>query len=221
MSGTVARPMPVPDLAGLLARPKRPPKAATMGDLQSQPERLPDNSATSEPVIEELSQALDSNAVVTHADLADSAAAPVTKVSRRGSTHAPAESAQPSNRSQEIPLAESRAGRQYLRTKAVQLPRSIHRQVTAEAARRGTTATVLMLTAINSTYHLLPTALRDTQPPAGGLFDVPQDRVRQEPTVQTTLRMTDAQLDAINELVAANATNRSRLFSTAIGLYLE
>lgn len=113
--------------------------------------------------------------------------------------------------------------RQYLRSKAVQLPRSIHRRLTEEASHRGTTATALMLTAVNSTYHLLPDAVGGAAAnrPTGGLFDIPQDRALQEPTVQTTLRMTDAQIEAIDELVKAISTNRSRLFATAVTLYLK
>ena len=217
MSDVVARPMPVPNLAGLLARPKRSTKEPTSEDRQSLAAAPRNARALPEPVVDPVSPPIGSSAPVTEAD----SAVLVPQTLRRRSTHAPRISPQPNPSDLEASLQEAAGGRQYLRTKAVQLPRSVHRRVTEEAVRRGTTATALMLTAINSTYHLLPDALRETQRPAGSLFDIPQDRLAQEPTVQTTLRMTDAQLEAINGLVTANSTNRSRLFGVAISLFLD
>ena len=104
--------------------------------------------------------------------------------------------------------------------KAVLLPRSIHQLVAEEAARRGTTATALMLTAISVTHDQLPKALRVTDEPAQGAFDIPQDRASHEAKIQTTLRLTDRQLEVINELVTTTATNRSKVFTVAIRLYL-
>lgn len=217
MSDVVARPMPVPNLAGLLARPKRPTKEPTSEDRRSQVAAPRNARALPEPVVDQVSPPIGGSAPVTEAD----SEVLVPQTLRRRSPHVPRISPQPNPRDLEASLQEAAGGRQYLRTKAVQLPRSVHRRVTEEAVRRGTTATALMLTAINSTYHLLPDALRETQRPAGSLFDIPQDRLAQEPTVQTTLRMTDAQLEAINGLVTANSTNRSRLFGVAISLFLD
>jgi len=218
MSDVVARPMPVPDLAGLLARPKRPPKATVV--------ESPSDTTSSDHPVTPTTIADDSPAMpgrgsaATKPDLADETTLSAKKSASHQATASPARSRRSSNPVREVSLRDS--GRQYLRTKALQLPRSVHRRVTEEAARRGTTATALMLMAVNSTYQLLPEALsRKTQQSGGVLFDIPQDRAGQEPTVQTTLRMTDAQLEAINELVAANSTNRSRLFGTAIELFLD
>lgn len=217
MSDVVARPMPVPDLAGLLTRPKRPTKEPTSEeDQQPQAAAPQDASATPEPAVDHVSSLIEGNAAVTEDDSADSAPQAL-----RRTTHIPPVPPRPTPRDSQTSLEDAGGRRQYLRTKAVQLPRSVHRRVTEEAARRGTTGTALMLTAINSTYRLLPAALRERQRPAGSLFDIPQDRLAQEPTVQTTLRMTDTQLEAINELVTANSTNRSRLFGVAISLFLD
>lgn len=219
MSDVVARPMPVPDLAGLLARPKRTPKATVVEPL-SDTTLSSDNPVTPEIIVDDLPAMLGRDSVATKPDLADETPLPAIKAASQQSTASAAKSRRSSNPVREVSLRDS--GRQYLRTKALQLPRSVHRRVTEEAARRGTTATALMLMAVNSTYQQLPEALRrKTQQSGAVLFDIPQDRAGQEPTVQTTLRMTDAQLEAINELVAANSTNRSRLFGTAIELFLD
>ena len=216
MSDAVARPMPVPNLAGLLARPKRPVKEPTSKDQQPRraaPEHI---SALIEPAVGQVSPSIEDSSHITAADSVDSAPATL-----RRTTNVPPMPPQPTPRDSQTSLTDAGVTRQYLRTKALQLPRSVHGRVAQEAARRGTTATALMLTAINLTYNRLPDALRETQRPAGTLFDIPQARSSQEPTVQTTLRMTDAQLQAINQLVASNATNRSRLFTVAISLFLD
>lgn len=219
MSDVVARPMPVPDLAGLLARPKRTPKA-TVVESPSATISSVDNQVTLKIIDEDPPTVLARDSIATKPDAAVETSLQAMKSANRQTTASPADSRRPSKPVREVLPGDS--GRQYLRTKALQLPRSVHRRVTEEAARRETTATALMLMAVNSTYQQLPEALRrKTQQTSRVLFDIPQDRARREPTVQTTLRMTDAQLEAINELVAANSTNRSRLFGTAIELYLN
>jgi len=52
------------------------------------------------------------------------------------------------------------------------------------------------------------------------LFAVPQNKATSEPSVQTTIRVTDAQYAAIAALVAEHHTNRSRLVTTALELHL-
>lgn len=219
MSDVVARPMPVPDLAGLLARPKKTPKAK-VGESPSNTTSLSDTSVAPATIADHLPSMLGRGLAATKPDLADATPLPAIKAVVQQPASGPAESPQSGN--QKSGASPGASSRQYLRTKALQLPRSVHRRVTEEAARRGTTATALMLMAVNSTYQLLPDALRRQRQTSGAvLFDIPQDHAGQEPTVQTTLRMTDAQLEAINGLVAANSTNRSRLFATAIKLFLD
>jgi len=52
------------------------------------------------------------------------------------------------------------------------------------------------------------------------LFAIPQDRAVAEPSVQTTIRVTDIQFQAIETLVAEHETNRSHLVTAALRLHL-
>lgn len=114
--------------------------------------------------------------------------------------------------------------RQYLRSIAVYLPRSLHQQVRSAATRQSTTATALMLAAVNSTHDQLAEALaQQTGEPAtaGDLFEIPQAKRVAEPTVQTTIRVTDSQYRTLSELAAGHQVNRSQLLATAVRLYLS
>lgn len=112
--------------------------------------------------------------------------------------------------------------RPYRRSIAVYLPRSVHRALQTQAEQRGTTATALILTAVNATHPLLAAPL--TQKPARAgeddLFDVPQNRRLDEPQVATTIRVTDAQYDALAELTALHGASRSAVIAAAVRLYL-
>ncbi len=113
--------------------------------------------------------------------------------------------------------------REYLRSIALYLPRTIHQQLGSAAAELGTTRTALILGAVNSTHEHLGVALTATTAPARSqdLFAVPQNKTSTEPSVQTTIRVTDAQYAAITALVAEHHTNRSRLVTTALQLHLR
>ncbi len=112
--------------------------------------------------------------------------------------------------------------RQYLRSITVYIPRSMHRAVGIAARERKTTRTALMLAALNATHQQLGEVLAANKPPARkqDLFAVPQTRTAAEPSVQTTIRVTDSQFEAIENLVAEHATNRSRLVTAALQIYL-
>jgi hypothetical protein len=120
------------------------------------------------------------------------------------------------------PQPDDPGQRQYLRSIAICLPRSVHQHLHTQAATRSTTATALILQALNNTHAQLPDALAKTQPDkAGGdLFDIPQARRTGEPVVETTIRVTDRQHQTLTHLATTHKTNRSRLISTALGLYL-
>lgn len=114
--------------------------------------------------------------------------------------------------------------RQYLRSIAVYLPRSLHQQVRSAATRQSTTATALMLAAVNSTHDRLADALAQQageRTEAGDLFEIPQAKRVAEPTVQTTIRVTDSQYRTLTELAASHQVNRSQLLATAVRLYLS
>ena len=97
-------------------------------------------------------------------------------------------------------------GREYLRTKSIYLPRSLHQRLGEFATARKTTRTALILTAINQTHSQLGAYLASENASAGGggredLFDIPQDKKDTEPAVQTTIRITDRQHQAIETLM--------------------
>ena len=120
------------------------------------------------------------------------------------------------------PTASVGDQREYLRSIALYLPRTLHQQLGSAAAERGATRTALILDAINSTHTRLGPALAAPTPPVGSdhLFVVPQNKPTPEPSVQTTIRVTDAQYEAITALIAEHHTNRSRLITTALQLHL-
>ena len=114
---------------------------------------------------------------------------------------------------------------QYLRSITVYLPRELHHQAGVSATARGTTRTALILEAVNHTHQRVGDALAaaDTALSPGegqALFAVPQARPASPPSVQTTIRITDDQHTALEELVERHATNRSRLIATALRLHL-
>jgi len=104
--------------------------------------------------------------------------------------------------------------REYLRSIALYLPRTVHAQLGRVATELGTTRTALNLGAVNSTHDRLGAALTATTATARShdLFAVPQNKTSTEPLVQTTIRVT--------ALVAEHHTNRSRLVTTALQLHL-
>ena len=117
------------------------------------------------------------------------------------------------------------SGRQYLRIKSIYLPRSLHQRLGEQAISRKTTRTALILTAINHTHSQLGSYLATAggSSGAGGvddLFDIPQHKKDAEPAVQTTIRITDRQHQAIETLVEKYGTNRSQLVTAALMLYL-
>ena len=113
--------------------------------------------------------------------------------------------------------------RTYLRSISVYLPRTLHRTLHEEAARRSTTATATMLTAVSATHATLEGALPDSREEsvAEGLFDIPQARQKSaEPRVATTIRVTDAQHQALTALTARYGVSRSEVISAALRIHL-
>ena len=115
--------------------------------------------------------------------------------------------------------------RQYLRIKSVYLPRSLHQRLGKYATAQKTTRTALILAAVNHTHSRLGSYLATGSGPSGSasvndLFDIPQLKKDAEPAVQTTIRITDRQHQAIEALVAQLGTNRSQLVAAALRLYL-
>lgn len=201
MTNVAARPMPTPDLAGLLSKPARPARA-------SDPIGPPTSSKTTDPETTAVEPAEPSRAEPKPESTLTPTGIAGPPRPRSVSTSAVTEPA-------------GSTGRQYLRSIALYLPRSMHKRVAEQASARGTTRTALILTAVNRTHSRLAPAFASEERAGGGdLFDIPQQKTVKEPSVQTTIRVTDRQIAAIDELVTQNATNRSRLIATALTLYL-
>lgn len=218
MTDVSSRPMPTPDLANLLKKPRRP-AAET-------------NSHTPNPPPE--AQALHGDAAVK-SDAAEPQP-PITTPPQAPASAAPGpeESASERKRQRPIPTAGAdianqppqTSARQYLRIKSVYLPRSLHQRLGEYATAQKTTRTALILAAVNQTHDRLGSYLATGSGPSGGaggndLFDIPQLKKDAEPAVQTTVRITDRQHQAIETLVAQLGTNRSQLVAAALTLYLR
>jgi hypothetical protein len=201
MTAPTPSPMQTPDIGGLLrrtppaARPTPPPAPRTDVEVPPPaPAEAPPTAATPTPAR-------------TPRRRGTAPAAAATSIQKR--------------------VARGASGRQYLRSIAVYLPRSVHQQLKTEAAAGATTATALILAAVNATHgrvgDLLDEDRESTAGLAGGgtdLFEIPQARRVAEPTVQTTIRVTDAQLQAITELAATHDANRSQLITASLRLHL-
>lgn len=195
MSTPNPSPMKTPNLAGLLKRPTTPrtdtPPRAVRPDAES---------TVTEP------DGID----------ADTDAAPPKKALSR-----------PRSRTSEPkPAPPAVPAREYLRSVMVYLPRSLHQQLRTRAQDDQTTATALILGAVNATHARLGqllTRVETTQHGArpGDLFAVPQERQAAEPRVQTTIRVTDAQFQALNDLTAQHHVNRSKMIVTAVREWLR
>ena len=203
MTGPPPSPMQTPDIGGLLrrnpptARPTPPPAEDPRSNVEvpsAAPSGTPPAAATP---------------------------APAKTPRRRG--NAPA--AAPTSVQKRVSRGPS--GHQYLRSIAVYLPRSVHQQLKTTAAAGATTATALILAAVNATHGRVGDLIEEDRDssagPSGGgtdLFEIPQARKAAEPTVQTTIRVTDAQLQAITELAATLDANRSQLITASLRLHL-
>lgn len=194
MTSAKSSPMTTPDLAGLLARVSTPPTAAP--------------TATSPPASESV-------------PLAEVKTDESTPTDHRSAPPAP--ESRPRSSKTTTQTGPTNAARQYLRSMAVYLPRSLHQQLRQAATGRDTTATALLLAAVNSTHDRVGDALSRSGGTGDGsqdLFDIPQARRASEPTVQTTIRVTDGQHQVLNNLARSHGVNRSQLIATALRLYL-
>lgn len=196
MTGPTPSPMQTPDIGSLLRRTSPPTTTAPRTDVEVPP---------------------------PPAEASPTAAAPTTARAPRRRGAAPTATAT----SVQKRVARGASGHQYLRSIAVYLPRSVHQQLKTAAAAGATTATALILAAVNATHGRVGGLLEEDRELAAGsagggtdLFEIPQARKAAEPTVQTTIRVTDAQLQAITELAATHDANRSQLITASLRLHL-
>lgn len=209
MTSMTPRPMGTPDLAGILSRPKRPARSVAQPDLVASPA----SSTGSELDVTE--------SPTTDSPVSDTL--PTRRPTRRSrpaiAQGAASRSAVPGESTADS--GEAGSVRSYLRPMTVYLPRSIFERLDAETSRRGISRTAMMLMAVNDTHERLPELLAVEPAPRGALFDVPQARpAKTEPDVQTSIRVTDQQLAVLQALATQNSTNRSRVLTAAIDLFL-
>ena len=217
MTSTTPRPMQTPDLAGLLGKPARRPRPDPEPSQVDADDAPADDHSQDPPVVEKAPATV---AAKPPTPPSPAPAAPATRPKRSAAPRAPE-----SNTTGSVTANTSTApsGRQYLRTIALYIPRSLHRSLGERADATGTTRTALILTAVNERHHDLPAALNTSTntTAAGDLFDIPQQRTDKEPSVHTTIRVTDRQLTAIDHLVQQLETNRSALIAAALRLQLN
>ena len=227
MTSIGSRPMQTPNLAGLLAKPPRRPRPTPPPVDETEP--VSTTPAVPTPPSAPISTVNGGDSTnperakqtpPTDDPSADMSAGAGPEVALRTKKSRPKASA--ADEAQR-PGTAATAQRQYLQSKAFNLPRSLHRRLGEQAAAQHTTRTALILTALNQTHAELAAVLQaqETGTPNGGdLFDIPQMRSEKEPSVQTTIRVTDQQLKAIDELVSKLGTNRSHLVAAALTTYL-
>lgn len=213
MTDVSSRPMATPDLANLLKRPRQPAASA--------PSDAPDSNGVT-ALRDKVTDEAEHEASIAIPPEGAAAAQPVLDESVRERKQRRPKPASDAVVTSEPALT---SGRQYLRIKSIYLPRSVHQRLGEQATSRKTTRTALILTAINQTHSQLGSYLAADDGSSGGggiddLFDIPQHRKDAEPAVQTTIRITDRQHQAIETLVIKYGTNRSQLVTAALMLYL-
>jgi len=219
MTPATPSPMPTPNLAGLLRKPAR---------ITEHPTNEPSSHTKSNVQVEPVAEAMLVDPPSTRNAALQLAAqtATLTVDSAMKRPRVTEQTAKLTDSMQTAPV------RQYLRSIAVYLPRSLHQALRLEAARANTTATALMLAAVNRTYERITeglaldgsegeaTEFSPSSVASRDLFTVPQARRATEPTVQTTIRVTDSQHQVLNTLAAEHGIARSTLLAAALRLYI-
>lgn len=115
----------------------------------------------------------------------------------------------------------------YLVPRQVYLPRSVHMRAKSYAAESGMSVTEMIVTALSDMYTAVPAYVqreKAQESPVGlDLYAIPQRarRTRQpDRQVQTSIRITDEQLAAMDRLALQYGLNRSRLLGVCLQLWL-
>ncbi len=207
MTNAIPHPMPTPNLAGLLGKPRR--RAQQVSPTANQGAKPALTGQPADGSVSAPSRVLPSS----------TNAAPVTVVPVQAS--APEQRETAANSTTTAPARSLPGRRRYLRSTTIYLPRSLHTEIARQAADRGSTATTLILTAVKSVHQRVADALvSEAKPDNNDLFEIPQDRSATELSVQTTMRVTDQQFEALQTLAATLGITRSKLIVTATKLYL-
>lgn len=185
------KPMKTPDLSGLIkAKPRRAPTTPPPADRTTH---------------------VVSERPASPAEAEDTPARPAEPEPRKLARHPAADHTPGRSKSQ---IAQPR----YTRSISLYLPRSIHATLASRATDTGQTRTAIILRAVSTHHRDLRAWIGDDNgvPATGGLFDVPQDARATEPVVQTALRVTDAQLTAMDELARQLGVRRSHIMVAAL-----
>lgn len=204
MTQPTPSPMPTPDLGNLLRRPPKVDRSTMTAET---------------PVVEQATAPSRPSTANPHRQ-SPPAAARTERATAAPPIDRPSVPARPPSSNIRAPKGR----REYLRSIALYLPRSIHHQLKVTADEQGTTSTALILAAVNATHQHVGDALRvragGSASPGSDLFEIPQARKAEEPAVATTIRVTDAQLEAIKDLTIRHGANRSQLITEALRLHL-
>ncbi len=198
------KPMITPDLAGLIRTRPKPSARAVAQPI-----------VAAEPPAEQESQP---SALRAPSDEAPSPSIRVSAERRARRAPRPAASLRQSARDAPSPSAGT-GPTAYTRSISLYLPRSVHTSLRLQAQARGISRTALILKAVNAHHESLGEWLTpdsDPQDAAGGLFAVPQDSRAAEPVMQTALRVTDAQLSALDDLATRFGIRRSHVMVAAL-----
>ncbi|WP_153505349.1 hypothetical protein [Cumulibacter manganitolerans] len=109
----------------------------------------------------------------------------------------------------------------WTRTIGYNLPRDVHARAKERARAEGVTLTTWLLEAVNAHHASLGERLEPAPVSASGLFAIPQHRGERSPATQSTMRVTDQQFTAIEELANQLGTNRSALLAVAAEAALD
>lgn len=115
---------------------------------------------------------------------------------------------------------QSRPRREYLNQITFTMAREVHRRGKERAAQRGETFALFILQAVNAHHGHILDGHDAPNEQAGGLFSVPQAARSKDSKVQTSMRITDGQLDAIGDLCKKTGMDRGEVFSAAVRLEL-
>ena len=113
-----------------------------------------------------------------------------------------------------IPAGEQGRDVVWRRSVGFSMPRDVRAAATQQARSDDSTLTAWLLTALNRHHRNLENRLNQDTGDGGELFAVPQSQIPQ-PKVQSTMRVTDEQYDAMERLARQLNTTRSGLLTAA------
>lgn len=123
--------------------------------------------------------------------------------------------------SNQKPDVAQNAGSAWRRSIGYSMPRDVRIAATQRAQAEDSTLTAWLLNALNRNHrHLADRLNQDSASNTGDLFAVPQQQTSQ-PRVQSTMRVTDEQYEAMERLADELNTTRSGILTAAAEAALE